>query len=146
MCHGREKEGVGEKPMKLCRLFCWMQLCGTCGRCLWSSSWHQVCPKLWQAAEHRALFLFLFFPADSAPALSRAHWIWSPGKNHCSRRESPSKELQPPSLGRGRRKGVRQRICFAAERAAVQRESRIVQAIDRRGKVITHRGHEATAE
>lgn len=60
----------------------------------------------------------------------------------------PKQGAAAPSLGRGRRKGARQRICFAAGRAAGQRESRIVQAIDRRGKetVITHRGHEATAE
>lgn len=45
-----------EKAMELCRLHCWRQLCGTCGRCLWSSPWHQLCPRLWQAAEHRELF------------------------------------------------------------------------------------------
>lgn len=56
--------------------------------------------------------------------------------------------MQPPSLHRGRRKEAGQGICFAAGRAAVQRDSRIVQAIDRRGKetVIAHRGHEATAQ
>lgn len=143
-CHGRGREGAGENPMKPGRLHCWMQLCGTCGTCLWSSSWHQVCPKLWQAAEHRALFQTL------QPLL----WPQQSSVDRECREESllhtgePSKEQQPPSLGRGRRKQARQGICFAAGRAAGQRQSRIVQDIDRRGKetVITHCGHETTAE
>lgn len=124
-----------------------MQLCGTCGRCLWSSSWHQVCPKLWQTAEHRALFQTLQpLLRPSAELGTIGHGVQ--GRTHCSRRESPSKEMQPPSLHRGRRKEAGQGICFAAGRAAVQRDSRIVQAIDRRGKetVIAHRGHKATAQ
>lgn len=73
-------------------------------------------------------------PEATAPALSRARWIRSPGKNRCSTWKSPNKELQPPSLGRGRRKEARQGMCFAAGRAAGQRESRMAQAIGRRGK------------
>lgn len=51
--------------------------------------------------------------------------------------DSPSKELQPPSFSRGRRKEARQGICFAAARAAGQGESRM-QAMDRRGKETEH--------
>lgn len=122
MCRGRGREGVGEKPMKLCRLRCWMQLCGSCGRCLWSSSWHQVCPKLWQTAEHRALFQTLQpLLRPSAELGTIGHGVQ--GRTHCSRRESPSKEMQPPSLHRGRRKEAGRGICFAAGRAAVQQDS-----------------------
>lgn len=89
MCHGRGREGVGEKPMELCRLHCWSGTAGTRGRCLWSSSWHQVCPKLWQAAEHRALFQTLqplLWPQQSSLDMgSREESLLQMGK--------PNKEL-----------------------------------------------------
>ena len=57
MCRGGRERGSGRKYIKLCRLHFSMQLWGTCGRCLWSSFWHQVCNKLWQTAEQRSAAL-----------------------------------------------------------------------------------------
>lgn len=131
-----KREGAGENTLSFAGCISRYSF-GAHRRCLRSSFWHQVCNKRWQtrrgvntdlrplSARYGASGSATVLAAAITPTLGSALHRWplaTQSSNHCSRKKSPSKEMQPPSSCRGKAKGASWRICFTERRVTARRE------------------------